>query len=145
MQLTNFTDYGIRALIYLAALPEGELTSIQVVSDTFGVSKNHMIKIVNKLGQLGYIKTVRGKNGGICLGRTAESIVIGEVVRDIEPLQVVNCSPEFCHITPACRLKLHLANAKRAFLAELDKCTLADMLQDNEPLLPLLFNNNRSS
>ncbi len=142
MQLTNFTDYGIRALIYLAALPEGELTSIQVVSDTFGVSKNHMIKIINKLGQLGYVKTIRGKNGGIRLGMPADSIVIGEVVRDIEPLQVVNCSPDFCHITPACRLKLHLDNAKRAFLAELNKCTLADMINDNTELVPLLFDNN---
>ncbi|USD65062.1 nitric oxide-sensing transcriptional repressor NsrR [Vibrio sp. SCSIO 43136] len=138
MQLTNFTDFGLRALIYLAALPDGELTSIQKVSDNFSVSKNHMIKIINKLGQLGYVKTVRGKNGGICLGKPANQIVIGDVVRQIEPLQVVNCSPEFCHITPACRLKDRLAKAKLAFLAELDTCTIADMIDDNPQLIALL-------
>ena len=138
MQLTNFTDFGIRALIYLASLPAGELTSIQKVSDTFDVSKNHKVKIINKLGQLGYVKTIRGKNGGICLGRPAETIVIGNVVRDIEPLDVVNCAPDFCHITPACKLKAHLARAKLAFLAELDHCTIADMLSDNAELLILL-------
>nr|WP_284694962.1 nitric oxide-sensing transcriptional repressor NsrR [Photobacterium galatheae] len=136
--MTNFTDYALRALILLGALPDGELTSITHVSDTFGVSKNHMVKIINKLGQLGYVKTVRGKNGGIRLAKPAGTIVIGQVVRDLEPLQVVNCAPEFCHITPACRLKNHLAKAKEAFLAQLDECTIADMLADNDALLILL-------
>ncbi|WP_330959686.1 nitric oxide-sensing transcriptional repressor NsrR [Photobacterium sp. 53610] len=139
MQLTNFTDYGLRALILLGALPDGELTSIHHVSETFAVSKNHMVKIINKLGQLGYVKTVRGKNGGICLAKPADQIVIGQVVRDLEPLQVVNCAPEFCHITPACRLKNYLAKAKEAFLAQLDECTIADMLTENNELLILLM------
>ncbi|UIP29122.1 nitric oxide-sensing transcriptional repressor NsrR [Photobacterium sp. TLY01] len=138
MQLTNFTDYGLRALILLGALPDGELTSISHVSDTFAVSRNHMVKIINKLGQLGYVKTVRGKNGGICLAMPASDIIVGQVVRDLEPLQVVNCAPEFCHITPACRLKSYLAKAKDAFLAELDQCTITDLLADNQELLILL-------
>ncbi|MFA1561686.1 nitric oxide-sensing transcriptional repressor NsrR [Aliivibrio fischeri] len=138
MQLTNFTDFGLRALIYLGSLPEGELTSITVVTETFDVSRNHMVKIINKLGQEGYVKTVRGKNGGICLGKPADQIIIGDVIRAIEPLQVVNCAPEFCHITPACRLKGALAKAKQAFLDELDKHTIKDMLTDNSELLILL-------
>lgn len=138
MQLTRFTDYGLRSLIYLASLPEGELSSISQVTAMFGVSRNHMVKIINKLGQEGYIHTVRGKNGGICLGKPAKEIRIGEVVQVMEPLQVVNCSPEFCHITPACRLKGALASAKEAFLAELNKHTLQDMLTDNSELLILL-------
>ncbi|MBB1312296.1 MULTISPECIES: nitric oxide-sensing transcriptional repressor NsrR [Aliivibrio] len=138
MQLTNFTDFGLRALIYLASLPEGELTSITVVTETFDVSRNHMVKIINKLGQEGFIKTVRGKNGGICLGRPADQIVIGEVIRSIEPFNIVNCAPEFCHITPACRLKTALAKAKQAFLDELDQHTIQDMLTENNELLILL-------
>ncbi|MDD9155768.1 nitric oxide-sensing transcriptional repressor NsrR [Aliivibrio sp. S4TY2] len=138
MQLTNFTDFGLRALIFLASLPEDELTSITVVTEAFGVSRNHMVKIINKLGQEGYVKTVRGKNGGICLGKPANQIIIGDVIRSIEPLQVVNCAPEFCHITSACRLKCALAKAKQAFLDELDNYTIQDMLTDNSELLILL-------
>ena len=138
MQLTSFTDYGLRALIYLATLPQGELTSITKVTETYNVSRNHMVKIINKLGQLGYVETVRGKNGGIRLGMAAESIVLGDVVRAIEPLQIVNCSDEFCHITTACRLKNVLADARAVFLAELDKHTLASLVDDNPPLRILL-------
>jgi Rrf2 family nitric oxide-sensitive transcriptional repressor len=138
MQLTNFTDFGLRALIFLASLPKDELTSITIVTETFDVSRNHMVKIINKLGQEGYVKTVRGKNGGICLGRPAELINIGDVIRSIEPLQVVNCAPDFCHITSACRLKNALAKAKQAFLGELDNYTIQDMLTDNNELLILL-------
>ena len=138
VQLTSFTDYGLRALIYLATLPEGELASISKVTDIYHVSRNHMVKIINRLGQLGYVETVRGKNGGIRLGMPAEQIVLGEVVRAIEPLQLVNCSEEFCHITPACRLKEILDTAKAAFLAELDKHTLAGLISDNLPLRELL-------
>ncbi len=138
MQLTSFTDYGLRALIYLATLPQGELTSITKVTETYNVSRNHMVKIINKLGQLGYVETVRGKNGGIRLGMAAESIVLGDLVRAIEPLQIVNCSDEFCHITPACRLKNVLADARAVFLAELDKHTLASLVDDNPPLRILL-------
>lgn len=138
MQLTNFTDFGLRALIFLASLPKDELTSITIVTETFDVSRNHMVKIINKLGQEGYVKTVRGKNGGICLGKPADQIIIGDVIRSIEPLQVVNCAPEFCHITSACRLKNALAKAKQAFLDELDNYSIQDMLTENSELLILL-------
>ena len=138
MQLTNFTDFGLRALIFLASLPKDELTSITIVTETFDVPRNHMVKIINKLGQEGYVKTVRGKNGGICLGKPADQIIIGDVMRSIEPLQDVNCAPEFCHITSACRLKNALAKAKQAFLDELDNYSIQDMLTENSELLILL-------
>ncbi|PSW10500.1 HTH-type transcriptional repressor NsrR [Photobacterium sanctipauli] len=138
MQLTSFTDYGLRALIYLATLPQGELASITKVTEVYGVSRNHMVKIINKLGQLGYVETVRGKNGGIRLGMPADQIVIGDVVRAIEPLQIVNCNEDFCHITAACRLKGVLFSARQAFLAELDQHTLAGLIDDNPPLRVLL-------
>jgi Rrf2 family transcriptional regulator, nitric oxide-sensitive transcriptional repressor len=138
VQLTSFTDYGLRALIYLALLPEGELASITKVTDIYDVSRNHMVKVINRLGNLGYIETVRGKNGGIRLGMPAGEIVIGDVVRAIEPLQIVNCSPDFCHITPACRLKDIIVDAKSAFLAEFDKYTLLSLVESNPPLQNLL-------
>ena len=138
MQLTSFTDYALRTLIYLASLPKDELTNITEVTDLFGVSRNHMVKVINRLGQLGYVHTVRGKNGGIRLMKAPQEITVGGVVRDLEPLDLVNCSVEFCHITPACRLKEKLAKAKMAFFAELDGCTIEELLSDNSELLILL-------
>ena len=138
MQITSFSDYAVRTLIYLASLEKGELSNISQVSEVFDISRNHMVKIVNKLGQKGFIETIRGKHGGIRLNRPASDINLGHVIRELEPLQVINCSPEFCHITPACRLKSHLNNAKEAFLSELDKCFLNELIEDNSELMILL-------
>jgi Rrf2 family nitric oxide-sensitive transcriptional repressor len=118
VQLTSFTDYGLRALIYMASLPEGKMTSITEVTEIYGVSRNHMVKIINQLSREGYVAAVRGKNGGIRLGRAAKDICIGDVVRDLEPLALVNCSSEFCHITSACRLKRALSKAVQSFLKD---------------------------
>ncbi|KGT94379.1 transcriptional repressor NsrR [Erwinia typographi] len=137
MQLTSFTDYGLRALIFMAALPAGQMTSISEVTEAYGVSRNHMVKIINQLSRAGYVAAARGKNGGIRLGRPASEIVIGQVVRDMEPLQLVNCQP--CHIRPACRLKQALFDAVQSFLTVLDGYTLADLLEDNHPLYKLLL------
>ncbi|QUG77343.1 nitric oxide-sensing transcriptional repressor NsrR [Erwinia sp. E602] len=139
VQLTSFTDYGLRALIFLASLPEGKMTSISEVTDTYGVSRNHMVKVINQLSRNGYVAAVRGKNGGIRLGKSASDIVVGQVVRDMEPLQLVNCSEEFCHITSACRLKKALYDAVQSFLRELDNYTLADLVEDNHPLYKILL------
>ncbi|MGP4129369.1 nitric oxide-sensing transcriptional repressor NsrR [Pantoea tagorei] len=103
MQLTSFTDYGLRALIYMASLPEGRMTNITEVTETYGVSRNHMVKIINQLSRAGFIAATRGKNGGIRLGMDPRNIVIGDVVRKMEPLQLVDCAT--CAIKPACRLK----------------------------------------
>ncbi|AGE84767.1 HTH-type transcriptional repressor NsrR [Cronobacter sakazakii] len=139
MQLTSFTDFGLRALIYMASLPEGRMTSISEVTEVYGVSRNHMVKIINQLSRAGYVTAVRGKNGGIRLGKPAATIRIGDVVRELEPLSIVNCSSAFCHITPACRLKQVLGDAVARFLQELDNYTLADLVQENQPLYKLLL------
>ncbi|EOC0553440.1 nitric oxide-sensing transcriptional repressor NsrR [Cronobacter sakazakii] len=139
MQLTSFTDFGLRALIYMASLPEGRMTSISEVTEVYGISRNHMVKIINQLSRAGYVTAVRGKNGGIRLGKPAATIRIGDVVRELEPLSIVNCSSAFCHITPACRLKQVLGDAVARFLQELDNYTLADLVQENQPLYKLLL------
>ena len=138
MQLNSFTDYGLRALILLASLPPGSLTSAGEISETFGISRNHMMKIVNRLAQMELIETIRGKNGGIRLKKLPEEINIGQVIRGTEPLQLLDCSTENCHISPACRLKGVLADAKKAFLAVLDRYTLDDVIRDNEELQTIL-------
>ncbi|CNL49121.1 HTH-type transcriptional repressor nsrR [Yersinia aldovae ATCC 35236] len=123
----------------MASLPEGQMTSISQVTDVYGVSRNHMVKIINQLSRVGLVTAVRGKNGGIRLGKPAAQIRIGDVVRELEPLSLVNCSSDFCHITPACRLKQVLNQAVQSFLNELDNYTLADMVKDNSPLYKLLL------
>lgn len=75
MQLTSFTDYGLRALIYMATLPEGRQTNIEV-TDTYGVSRNHMVKIINQLSRAGFVAATRGKNGGIRLGMDPEKLLL---------------------------------------------------------------------
>lgn len=139
MQLTSFTDYGLRALIYMAALPDDQMTNISQVTEVYGVSRNHMVKIINQLSRAGLVTAVRGKNGGIKLGKPAETILIGDVVRELEPLTLVNCAQYFCHITPACRLKQVLHTAVEHFLDELNQYTLADMVKDNSSLYKLLL------
>ena len=68
MQLTSFTDYGLRALIYMASLPEGRMTSISEVTEVYGVSRNHMVKIINQLSRAGFVTAIRGKKWRYPLG-----------------------------------------------------------------------------
>lgn len=139
MQLTSFSDFAFRALLYLGTLPEAQLTSISRVTEVYGVSRNHMVKVINKLGHAGFVTTVRGKNGGIKLARKPEEIVLGDVVRALEPMKIVDCSNPFCNIVPACKLQGVLAQASNSFLATLDSYTLADMLDSQrEQLISLL-------
>lgn len=139
MQLSKFTDYGVRVLLYLAALPPGELTQITAVSNLYNISRNHLVKVIHKLGQLGYIETLQGKKGGIRLKRAASEITVGELVRKLESLQLLDCSPEACGASPACRLKKYLAVATENFLKELDQYTIEALVIDNPPLQHIFF------
>ncbi|MFB9134639.1 nitric oxide-sensing transcriptional repressor NsrR [Vibrio sp. AK197] len=138
MQLTSFTDYALRTLIYVASLNDERLTNISEITELLGVQRSHMMKIVNKLAQLDYLETIRGRHGGIRLKMPAEQIYVGKLMRDIEPLNLINCSPEFCSITSACRLKNKIEQAKVAFLSELDECSILSLVENNEELMILL-------
>ena len=130
MQLTRFTDYGLRTLIYLCALPSERLASIDEVCEAFDLSRNHVTKIVHKLGTEGYITTLRGKGGGIRLALPPATINLGDVVRSLEPNMLpVNCyEPHQCTLLPACDLKHIFSEAMEAFMNELDKHTLEDLV-----------------
>ena len=91
MRLTDYTDYSLRVMLYLAVRPEG-LTTIQEISDAYGISKNHLMKVVQRLGELGWIETVRGRNGGLKLNERSAALTIGEVVRNTEnDFAIVGC------------------------------------------------------
>ncbi|MBE9563818.1 MAG: Rrf2 family transcriptional regulator, partial [Proteobacteria bacterium] len=102
MQLTHYTDYGLRVLIFLCIQEAEQRVTISEISEHFNIPRNHLVKVVHRLGQLNYIHTNRGKNGGIILGHAADKIVIGDIVRQMEStLDIVNCeSPCPCPIKP---------------------------------------------
>ena len=126
MRLTRYTDFALRVLLYLAARPEG-LSSIASISRAYGVSQNHLMKVVNDLANSGYVATVRGRSGGVRLGRDPGEINIGAVVRHTEDsFQVVDCGT--CVIAPVCGLSSALDDAVKAFLGVLDGYTLADLM-----------------
>ena len=135
MRLTDYTDYALRVLMYLGARP-GRLVTIQEIADNHAISKNHLTKVVHRLGMAGLVVTMRGRTGGIRLARAPASITLGAVVRMTEPdFTMVECFDEAknsCSLSPTCILKHALGRATSAYLQELDRMTLADVL----PLAP---------
>lgn len=145
MKLTTYTDYSLRTLIYLAALNEERLCNIQEISTAYGISKNHLMKVVHHLGKLGIIETIRGRNGGFRLAKKPEDINIGKLIRQTEEdFYLVECfnpdNPNPCVITPICGLTHMLREALQAYLQVLDKYTLADIVKRPESYRALLFN-----
>lgn len=129
MRLTSFTDYGLRALMRMASAPDRAFSTAEI-ADEFGISRNHLNKIIQRLARHGIVATRRGTGGGAMLARPAAEIVLGDVVRLLEQDQsLVECfaAGGACAVTPVCRLKGKLHAAEVAFLAELDRSTLADI------------------
>jgi Rrf2 family nitric oxide-sensitive transcriptional repressor len=142
MRLTNFTDYTLRVLIYLGAHRDEErLATIGDIASAYGISENHLMKVVHHLAKQGYVKTTRGNGGGMRLARPPEQINIGAVVRGAEEdLAVVECfepGNRNCPIAPACTLQGVLAHAMHAFFEVLDGQTLADLLRPKAKLVQI--------
>jgi Rrf2 family nitric oxide-sensitive transcriptional repressor len=140
MRLTLSTDYALR-LLMLVGLEPDRLVTIEEVADRFHISKNHLMKVAYQLGQAEYLETVRGRNGGLRLGKAPEQIVVGEVVRTMEPdFAVVECEEPtgYCKIAPCCALRSAMRKAVQAFLTKLDEYTLEDLLRPRSRLGRLL-------
>ena len=140
MRLTLHTDYALRALIHVA-IADGKLITINDIAESFDISKQHLMKVVNNLSQKGYLDTVRGRGGGIRLRRPPRDINIGQVVRDTEDLDVIGCLGRrgYCPIERCCVLRGVLRDATQAFLAVLDGYTLADLIKPQRALSSLLL------
>jgi Rrf2 family nitric oxide-sensitive transcriptional repressor len=143
MQLTTFTDYALRVLISVGVKGEHELSTISEISKQYGISKNHLIKVVHHLSKTGYLATSQGKGGGFRLAKHPSKIRVGDVIRDAERhFDLVPCFSSRkkgdCAIEPACVLKRALREAVKAFLAVTDDYTLADLLRPRNRLQTLL-------
>lgn len=139
MQLTRFTDYCIRSLILVSTRPPEHLTTITEIAETYQLSRNHVVKVVHRLGQLGYLHTQRGKHGGVRLARQPNEIKMGELVHSVEPRHaLIDCSAPGCCLSHDCRMKSILNRAIRLFYGELDRYTLADIIKEPEQVFELL-------
>lgn len=141
MELSQFSDYALRTLIFLALRDEDERSSVREIAEAYRISQNHLVKVVHHLAKAGFLETTRGRGGGIRLARDPEEINVGEVIRKTESFGLVECLPPregSCCIAPACELKRVLAKAKTAFLNELDQHTLASLSGPKAKLRQLL-------
>lgn len=140
MQLTSYTDYSLRVLMYLGVKGE-QLSSIAEIAQQYNISRNHLMKVVHKLAQEGFVRSQRGRKGGITLGCPPSAISVGDVVRRMEGnLPLVECfrrATNHCPITPVCQLSGILAEARTNFLSTLDQYTLADLLTNQQRLARL--------
>jgi Rrf2 family transcriptional regulator, nitric oxide-sensitive transcriptional repressor len=143
MRLTLYTDYALRLLMYLAATDPMRRATIAEVAETYGIAKNHLTKVAYELSTRGLMKTTRGKGGGLGLARAPQDISLGEVVRATEPdMALVPCMDPVCAhcvIVPACELRRVLEQARTAFLAVLDRYTLAELTSRRVELHALLW------
>ena len=140
MQLTRYTDYSLRVLMFLAARPE-RLATIQEIAEAYDISRGHVMKVVRGLTAHGFVDGLRGRGGGVQLARDASEIGLGEVVRLTEEnVALVQClgADGDCVIEPACGLQGALAQALEAFFDCLDQYTLADLVKKRGRLAQLL-------
>jgi len=134
MRLTVYTDYTLRVMMYLAAsYPGGRVVTIEEIANAYGISRSHLMKIVNELSNNGYVEAQRGRTGGVKLARSPDEISVGELVRMAEKdFSVVPCHDSHdepqCAILPACNLKRGMRRAVEAFISELDQMTLAQTI-----------------
>ncbi len=133
MQLTIFTDYGLRSLMYVAAHPD-RLCSVKEIAEHYGISRNHLVKVVHKLAQLGHIASTKGKGGGIKLACRPKDLKIGDLVMQLEPnMTLVECfdkEANTCRIISTCQLKHFLLDANKVFIESLNQHTLADAIRN---------------
>lgn len=131
MQLTLFTDYALRSLMFIASHPD-RLTSVREISEHYNISRNHLVKVIHKLAILEYITTTKGKGGGLAMARDPDTLRLGDLIQQLEPnMDLVECfdrKTNTCRIINSCRLKHCLMDANAAFIQSLNKHTLADII-----------------
>jgi Rrf2 family transcriptional regulator, nitric oxide-sensitive transcriptional repressor len=132
MQLSLHADYALRVLVYLGTHPDRVITTKEI-SDSYGISKNHLVRVIHTLAKSELVRIQPGRTGGIRLARDPGAIRLGDVVRQAEPnMRLVECftpSTNTCPIAAACALKGMLNDALSAFLEDLNRHTLEDVIR----------------
>jgi Rrf2 family nitric oxide-sensitive transcriptional repressor len=130
MQLTRFTDYALRVMLFVGR-QHGRICTMGEIAAYYGISLEHLRKVVHKLARLGYLHSSRGRGGGLLLGREPTAVRIGDLILAMEEdLSIVDCVAVDCALAPGCSLKTALDRASGAFIASLNEVTLADLLRD---------------
>ena len=132
MQLSRFSDYSLRVLFFVA-VNDGRLANLAEIAEFYGISLEHLRKVVHNLGKQGYLKTYRGKKGGFCLARPASEINLGELVATTEGrAPLIDCASQPCRLDRHCHLQAVLVEAQAAFFRVLEQYTLADLIADRQ-------------
>ncbi|MBI1390039.1 MAG: Rrf2 family transcriptional regulator [bacterium] len=141
MKLTQYSDYALRVVLYLSYKMHDK-ASIQEIADFYQISKDHLVKIVHHLSRAGYIKSSRGRGGGIELGCDPKTVTIGEIVREMEShfimVECFDLETNECRVSSVCKLKTILREALDAFMAVLDRYTLDELSHDPEAAIQLI-------
>ena len=141
MRLSQHSDFAFRPLI-TAALRDPTVTTVGDVAGAFDISGAHLHKVAQTLAAQGYLTTIRGRSGGLRLAQRPQAIRLGDVAALTEPdFQIAPCMPPTqtrCPIYRHCVLRDVLSRAAEAFLAELNRWTLADLIQEKKFLLTAL-------
>ena len=141
MRITKRTNIAVRLLMYCASNPDRLVTKTEI-ADCCNISENHLAQVINQLSQQNFLKTQRGRNGGMNLARPADQIRIGDVFRHVEgDLPIAECfadTDNTCPLSDSCRLKLALADAAQAFYSALDDISLESLVCDNIDLMKIL-------
>lgn len=141
MRLTTRTNLAMRALMFCAVNPDSIVRKSDIAA-ACNASENHLGLVINQLAQTGFIRTTRGRHGGMRLGRPAEQITVGAIFRllesDLPFAECFSASENTCPLSGFCRLNATLCKALDAFYATLDAVTIADLIRDNDPLRAVL-------
>ena len=141
MRLTKRSNIAMRILMF-CGVNDGRLVTKSDIARACNTSENHLAQVINRLGQLGYLRTQRGRNGGLCLSRPMQEITVGEVIRATEAsVPITECfdpAENTCPLIDVCRLRDVIARATEAFYASMDDVTLADLVCENDGLNALL-------
>lgn len=130
MRITQYTDYSLRVLLYLGL--KNDKATVAEISRSFKISRNHLVKVVHHLSLKGYVKSFKGKNGGIAMAKDPKTIRVGDFVREFEPMELLECfnlKTNTCPIQGVCQLEGVLHQGARAFIAKLNEHTVADFLR----------------
>jgi Rrf2 family nitric oxide-sensitive transcriptional repressor len=139
MQLSRFTDFSLRVLLYLV-INNKKRAHLQEIADFYPIPLEHLRKVVHALSKSGYVLTFRGKNGGIELARKPEEVQIGEVIQQFENQQAfIDCEGLSCRLAAVCALKKALQHGQDALFDTLNTYTLADLMDTKPEMVKLLF------